>query len=277
MNNILYLGPQGSYSHIITKRMFSEKEFRFVPCISFSEIVDKVTKTNAIGILPIENSITSNVHENIDFLFNNDIVIVKEGYLKISLCLIAVKNSSLNTIKKVYSHYKVFEQCKQYIRKHLFETVEAKSSADAKKFILEKNDPLYAFIGSKELANDPGLSIVSKEIADVKYNLTRFVCVAKKNSADSDGSPKKISLVCTIAHRPGTLARLLGAFAQLGINLVMIESRPIPGSNWEYQFWIDMDTSTSLVEERKIYAAISANTLTCEIKGIYEKGSLFES
>src|SRR5205085_5788746 len=118
--------------HIVTKKVFPSG-YSLVACPNFLEIVNKalIDKTS-IGVLPVENSITSNVHENIDYLFKNNLHIVHEAFLKINLHLIGLKETKLTNITTVYSHQKALSQCTSFIKKHSFKIIETSSTAAGK-------------------------------------------------------------------------------------------------------------------------------------------------
>lgn len=138
MKRITYLGPQNSYSHIAAKKMFPHG-YSFTLCKTFSDIIAVVeTDKNAIGILPIENSTTSNIHENIDYVFSNRVHIIAEAYLHIHLHLIGLPQSTVSTIRTVYSHPKALLQCSTFIRQHHFKSLETTSTSEARTIVMKK-------------------------------------------------------------------------------------------------------------------------------------------
>lgn len=273
MKKVYYLGPKGSYSHIITEEVFATHEL--IACNSFADIVKKTLREkDATGVLPIENSITSNVHENMDFLFRERLSIIDEAYLKIHLYLIGFENATIKDIKKVYSHPKALSQCRQYIQKHNFAMQQADSTAAARDSILEINDKRAAVIGSKELADNQKLKILAEDIGDEKVNMTRFAFISANQS---ENAGNKASIVFTLAHKPGTLAKILAEFSKGDFNLVKIDSRPIPATSWEYQFWVDIESKNNEeIEQNTLSDILKKNANTYKIIGIYPSGKLYE-
>lgn len=275
MNKIYYLGPTGSYSYLIAKKICPDDEL--VSCESFYSIVNKILKDkDALGVLPIENSTTSDVFENVDYLFFKNFMIVKEAYLKINLYLVGLKNSSLEQIKEVYSHPKALAQSSKYIEKHRLTMYESKSTAYGKDIVLAENDIKKAFIGSWDLARDPRLLILAENIGNARNNMTRFVVIKKFNK---DGikkeSGQKATFIFKLLHKPGTLANLLTKLAVLKVNLTKVESRPIPESQWEYQFMVDLEINSEKI--KTVEKIFTANTLTARKIGVYEKGKVYKS
>lgn len=273
MKIIYCLGPSGSYSYIIAKKMYPNQSIN--TCESFSAIIDKVlSDENALGVLPIENSSTSDVHENINYLFTKDLLIIDEGYLKIRLNLIGLKKTNLKNIKTVYSHPKALAQTTKFIDQYGFSMNETKSTAEGKEIILNENDQAKACIGSQDLAADKRLKIIQENIGNAKNNLTRFIVVSKKNNYKAV-SFNKTSFIFRLKHQPGTLANLLTKLASLGVNLTKIESRPIPESQWEYQFLVDLEFDQEIME--KIEKVFADNTLMTKNIGVYRNGKIYES
>ena len=275
MKKNYYLGPTGSYSYLIAKKIFPDDEL--VSCESFFPIVNKILKDkDALGVLPIENSTTSDVFENVDYLFSKNFTIVEEAYFKINLYLVGLKNSSLEQIKEVYSHPKALAQSSKYIEKHHLTMCESKSTAHGKDIVLAGNDIKKAFIGSRDLARDPRLLILSENIGNARNNMTRFVVIKKFNKDEIEAkSNQKLTIIFKLLHKPGTLANLLTKLTELKVNLTKIESRPIPGSQWEYYFLVDLEINPEDI--KTVEKIFTANTLMAKKIGVYEKGKIYES
>lgn len=278
MKKIFYLGGESSYSHIVTKHVIFDKDYAMVPTKSFSEILENTVKTkHGIGVLPIENSITSDVHENIDYLFRTtNLQMLFEAYLRVKLHLVGFKKAQLTDIKTVYSHERALAQSSNFIKQYKLTSYESSSTSQARDEVVQKQDKALGIIGSKALADHPQLHIIQENIGNDIYNMTRFVFVGIDHREDISGTKNKASIIFTVPHMPGALAQLLTIISQEHINITKIESRPIPGTNWEYQFWIDIDKQEELSRE-KIETLFSNNTLSYKILGIYPKGNIFES
>lgn len=272
MTNIYYLGPKNSFSFLLSKNVFPTSSYSLVPKKTFEEIVANVQE-NGIGIFPIENSITSDVHANIDILFEHNFLMVGEGYLKIILYLLGNSHASLNDITDVYSHPKALQQCSTYTKEHNLHIHEIESTASGKSFV--EGDIHNALIGSRELCDDKVLKILASNIGNVSENVTRFVFVTNDKNIFPVEKPNKASIIFTIPHLPGALARTLTHIAKEHVNVTKIQSRPIPGTEWEYSFWIDIEKeSLSINEINNLFKPV---TTEYTIRGIYEKGSVYES
>lgn len=277
MKTVHCLGPIGSYSHIIAKKMYPK--LYISTCESFYAVVDTVLNADdAIGLLPVENSITSDVHENIDHLFSQDIHIIGEGYLVIHLHLIGLLQASFDDITSVYSHPKALAQATTYIKRHGISTFETKSTAEGKNIVIAKNDIRKACIGSQELVADGQLKIIAEDIGNYKNNMTRFLVISQKDTVQKNHdemSSCKGSYIFTLQHSPGILARLLTKLSSLNVNLSKIESRPLPGTQWEYQFLVDLEMAPRQVEG--VAQIFSENTTHMKNVGIYGRGKIYDS
>lgn len=268
-----YLGPKGSYSYLLAKQVYDEK--KLIPCDSFSQMHKSLlTNKNTRALLPLENSITSDVHQNVDFLFENKLNITNEFYLKITLNLIGIKSAHLADIKKAYSHPKALAQVTRFLSKKAIKPLETESTSAAQEKILRYNKKNLGAIGSSHLIDKEGLIFLQKDIGNERNNLTRFVEVNTKKVSKNKGA-EKMTVVFAIPHKIGSLAKLLKKLSEFGANLTKIESRPIPGKDWEYLFWVDLVYNKN--QREKILLILQKNTKKFRISGFYKKGKTYTS
>lgn len=275
---IAFLGPEGSYSSVLVRQLYADvPEAQLCACNSFAEICDFVAEnTLSVGVLPIENSITSNVHENIDFVFSKNLHIVAEAYLSISLHVLALTEASLEDLACVYSHSKALEQCSQWLEAKGLSSKALASTAAARDFVIERMDTSIGLIGGGVLEACEELHIVANNVGNQKRNLTRFLCVANTPTERGEFSEHcKMSVLFTLPHRSGALARVLLAIAEAGLNLSKIESSPIPGSDFEYQFWVDVELNAADIET--VPEILRPTTKEFRVIGTYEPGLVFRS
>lgn len=269
---IYYLGPEGSYSHILIEKMNIDCDY--VPQENFSNIIKRVSSDeNSVGLLAIENSITSSVHENIHELFINDLKIIGEASMEIELDLIGAKSSSISDIREVYSHSQALFQCHKFIEKYNFKALEKKSTSQAIQYIDNQNNKSLAAIGKINTQNYKNLKIIKKNIADVRHNITRWILVSKKNTEVFKEEKNKASYIFNLPHKPGSLANILQNLSLKKTNLSKIESRPIPEKVWEYRFWIDLEIGANKIEE--IDEIMKNNTNEFTRIGFYSKGKIY--
>ena len=190
------------------------------------------------GVVPIENSSTGSINDVFDLLGQFGCYIVGEQIVPVRHCLVALPDASLDTITDVYSHAQGFAQCRPFLGEHpKWEHHEMVNTAVAAKFVAESGDSTKAAIASRRAAELYGLQILQSAINENVRNYTRFLIVAAEPRFPEDAN--KISVRFTIPHREGSLCRILQIFAQAGLNLEKLESRPVPESRWEYSFYAD--------------------------------------
>ena len=237
---IAYLGPEGSFTHEAALKRFGSS-LEYLPQEKAEDVFLKVYHQEAsYGVLPIENSQEGIVHEVLDLLIEYPLKIYAEVFLSIHHFLYSFAKN-LQEIQTIYSHYKAFEQCKSWLKKHLpgakWEYVPSTSYGVKK--LLEKKDPSIGAIGSPSIEKIYSIPPVAKYLEETKENYTRFLVLSTQ-----EGEPAKksrTSILFSLPHRPGSLYEALKILAQHKINLTFIESRPLKGTPWHYLFYMDME------------------------------------
>lgn len=276
-NAIFYLGPQGSYSHLVAKKVSLPKQ-QLVACDNISQLFARLdANKGATAVVAVENSITSAVHENIDAIFSGQYQIVGESYLNITLNLIGLEGASLKDVRTVYSHPKALAQCHKILKEINADTKEASSTSAAAQVVLAMQDIKIVCIGPASLAAK-GLKVLKANIGDIKNNQTRFLTLkvaSKRSNPKSITSTKKITVLADTQHKVGSLDRLLSALATANANLTKIESRPVPDLPWSYRFWLDIDISDA--DYRQVINAIDKNSINAKVIGAYDPGNKYNS
>jgi prephenate dehydratase len=263
-----FLGEIGTFSHKACLQYFGD-QVTPVPMASFRAIFEALKRAETqFGIIPLENSLAGSIHENYDLLMEYDFKIIGELTLRIMHHLVGHPGAKLEDIRRVYSHPQVFQQCRQFLDSHPdWELFSAKDTATAVKQIKEAGDPGSAAIASHEAAAIYGMEVLEEGIETNPRNYTRFVVISTDKLAN--GPKKKSSLVYSAGNRPGALFETLKIFAQEGINLVKLESRPIHGKPWEYMFYVDVEADVEDPSFQPVLKALAENTDFLRILGTY--------
>ncbi|MDR0914828.1 MAG: chorismate mutase [Oscillospiraceae bacterium] len=230
-------GLKGANSHAAALKMFPQSEYVFFS--SFADVFDAVKNDDKIeiGIMPVENSTAGAVVDVYDLILKHRFYIVGAANIKIEHCLCGVAGATLEGINKVLSHPQALAQCKSFINANGLNPEPCSNTAVAAKTVAENNDKAVAAICSAAAANEYGLAILKTGIQSYDSNTTRFIAISKKLIIPQDA--KTISLCFRLPHTTGALYNILGRFAAAGLNLTKIESRPIPGEDFEYLFYLD--------------------------------------
>ena len=235
---IAFQGESGAYSEAAAIRFSDHADL--LPCESFDDVFTVVATGKAThGILPVENSIGGSIHRNYDLLLEHDLPIVGEVVLDITHNLLVLPGTTMEQVKKIYSHPQALAQCERFLRSLPGVSVEATyDTAGSAKLVKEKGLKDAAAIASDRAAQVFGLEILKPEIQDFSDNITRFLIVSR--TADSDLQADKTTVVFSLPNEPGSLFKALSVFALREIDLTKIESRPIRGRPWEYLFYVDL-------------------------------------
>lgn len=264
-----YLGRPGSNSAEALSQMFPDASESH-PSDSFDGIF-KMLADGAVdyGVLPIENSSTGAITDVLDLLCRNHLYIVKEFLLKIEFVLAAPKGATLDSIRRVYSHPQGFLQCADFLNAlpNLTDKTPLASTADSALFVAEKGETEYAAIVSPKAAKLYGLTVLHDGIQTAENNTTRFIAVARQ--PEDSQNADKISLSFTLRHESGSLCKVLSAFANHGLNLLYIESRPLPGRNFEYMFFVDLTGSLKADAVQNAMEEINQFVSSMQILGNY--------
>lgn len=230
-------GVECSYTHQACKAVFERPDIRFYE--QFGDVFQAVAQgERTYGVVPIENTLAGSVTDNYDLLLKYGLYITGTVKIKISHCLLGTASSQPEQITDIYSHEQAIHQCSDYFREHRDQASHPFSNTAASaKYVAELDNPHFAAIGSLDCAEKYGLKILSQDIQNRKDNFTRFVVVARQPILHPACS--RISLIIRVAHKAGSLYGALSRFAEKGINLLKLESRPIPDSPFEFLFYWD--------------------------------------
>ncbi len=241
---VAFQGEPGAFSEAAAIQLLGEW-ITTIPCPTFDAAFSAVPEGAADALLaPVENSLAGSVVRVYDLLLKSDLGIVAETILPIEHHLIGCPGSSPNDIRSVASHPMALAQCEKFFLAHPhLKRVPAEDTAGSVREALSRGDKSCAAIAGRRAAEHYHGVILAENLQDNAENFTRFVLLLPEKDATSWVSPeaRKTSLAMRLAHRPGALLASLEPFAKHGVNLLKIESRPIHGRPWEYQFFIDVE------------------------------------
>lgn len=244
-------GVEGAYSQYACDKLFSTPSIMYFN--RFQGVFQAVESGLCrYGILPIENSTAGSVNEVYDLMRKHHFYIVRSIKLRIDHNLLVKKGTKLSDIKEIISHQQAIDQCSEFLKtlKDVKITV-CENTAAAAKMVAESQRNDVAAISSRNCADLYGLSVLSDTVQNNDNNYTRFICISKKLEI-YQGSDK-ISMMFSIAHKPGALYNVISRFSALGLNLTKLESRPMPGKDFEFMFYFDLNAN---IKEPKVLKLI---------------------
>ena len=190
------------------------------------------------AVLPVENSSTGSIRQVYDLLAQYRYYIVGEWQVKVEHCLMALPGVTMDDIRTVYSHEQGLMQSERFLDAHRdWHRVPTLDTAGSAKEVAASGDRTAAAICSRRAAQLYGLNILAEKVNYNNANTTRFVVVSPVPEHRTERN--KISALFTLPHQSGSLHEILTIFAVQNLNLLKIESRPIPGRNWEYLFFLE--------------------------------------
>ncbi len=271
--SVAFQGERGAFGEHAIRRYFAE-DAKAVPVPEFKGVFDAVLQGKSrYGILPIENSLTGSIHENYDLLLQYpDVRIVGEQKIRIVHNLIGCAGARLEDIRRVYSHPQGLAQCAAFLDTHpAWERLPFYDTAGAVKSVAEKGSAENAAIASEEAARVYGLAILKSGIETNVQNYTRFVVIARDETAAprSEGAPNKASFSFSVADKSGSLFLALQVLAEHGLNMKKLESRPIMGKPWQYLFYVDVDLPADLEVFSAATRKLSERTEDLRVLGMY--------
>ena len=272
---VAFQGEPGAFSEAAAIQLLGGA-ITTVPRATFDAAFGAVPAGAADALLaPVENSLAGSVVRVFDLLTESPLSIVAETILPIEMQLIAALGSSLNDIQSVASHPMALAQCERFFAAHpQWKRVPAEDTAGSVREALSSGDKSRAAIAGRRAAEHYHGVILAESIQDNAENFTRFVLLVPEKEAAAWLSPeaRKVSLAMRLAHRPGALLASLEPFAKHGVNLLKIESRPIHGRPWEYQFFIDVEAS-DVTRLDQALAEVRAATSELRVLGRYPAAS----
>jgi prephenate dehydratase len=268
---VAFQGEPGAFSEAAAMQLLGDA-ITTVPRRTFDSTFQAIVEGAADALLvPVENSLAGSIVRVYDLLVESGLTIAAETILLIEHHLIGCPGASLDEIRAVSSHPMALAQCELFFATHPeLKRIAAEDTAGSVREVLDRGDKTHAAIAARRAADYYHAMILQEGIQDDPENFTRFVLLLPPAAAKQFAAPgaRKMSLALRLAHRPGALLASLQPFASHGVNLLKIESRPIHGRPWEYQFFIDVEADTPQILEAALSQARQA-TSELHVLGLY--------
>jgi len=269
-------GGYGAFHEIAAYSYFKDDSIEIVPRNTFKDLFSALMKGKVdYGITAIENSLAGSILPNYSLLLESKMKVIGEIFLRIRQNLVALPGQKITDIKEVYSHPMALLQCQTFFDDYpdirLIDSIDTALSA---KKIAEEKTPGIAAIASDLAAQKYNLEILASGIETNKNNYTRFLILEDKcNGGFVDKNVNKSSISFDLAHKIGSLSKILSIFSYHEINLSKIQSMPIIGKGWEYQFYVDLEFDNYDMYQQSL-RAVDPFTSSLHILGEYYKGEV---
>ena len=253
-------GVEGAYSQQACDKLFKTPEIMY--CKTWENVFAAVESGICrFGVLPIENSTAGSVNKIYDLMMAHNFSIVRSVRLKIAHSLLAPAGVKTEDIREIYSHEQAINQCAAFLKSMEHVKIHiCENTAVAAKTVAESGRKDVAALSSHACAALYGLQELASSVQDNGNNYTRFICISK--NLEIYPGADKTSIMMVTSNKPGSLYKVLSRFYALGINLIKLESRPIPERDFEWMFYFDLDS--------QVYSDQFVRLL-CELEGLCEK------
>ena len=253
-------GVEGAYSQLACERIFKNPNIVYFKNFEgvFSAIESGFCQ---YGILPIENSTAGSVKKVYDLMISHNFSVVRSVRLKVDHNLLAKRGTKLGEIREIFSHEQAINQCADFLQTLPgVKVTQVENTAVASELVASSDRNDVAALSSRACAELYGLEVLRSSVQDEGNNRTRFLCISR--NLEIYPGADKTSIMLVAPHKPGALYKILARLYVLGINVTKLESRPIPDRDFEFMFYLDLETS--------IYSEEFVQ-LMCELDGMCEE------
>jgi len=262
-------GVEGAFSQQACDRLFAVPDILYFR--NFEGVFQAVERgLCGYGVLPIENSSYGSVNEVYDLMQRYNFHIVRSLKLQVRNALLARPGAMLSGITEIFSHEQAIGQCDAFLKAHPnIKITECENTAVAARHVAESGRTDVAALAAETCAELYGLSILPQEVMGSDYNYTRFICIAK-NMQIYPGATR-ISLMLSLPHVPGSVYTFISKFAARGLNLVKLESRPVPGRDFSFLFYFDVEASVYSEDVLSMLGDLERSLPVFEFLGSYSE------
>ena len=262
-------GTEGAYAQQACEKLFAYPDILYFD--NFDGVFSAVEKGMCqYGILPIENSTAGSVTQVYDLMEKHDFHIVGAHRLRIDHRLLRKNGASDAPIREVVSHEQALRQCSEFLKAHPeIKVTRMENTAKAAEYVAQSDRDDLAAIASRACADLYGLAVARDGISNSETNYTRFICIARK--LEIYPMARKISLMLNLKHEPGALNAVVSKLAIEGVNLLKLESRPMPGREFEFRFFFDMEASAADPDVVRLMCELESHSDRFVFLGCYDE------
>jgi prephenate dehydratase len=263
---VAYQGEPGAYSEDALHTFFGEADPE--PSASIRAVFEQVEIGSVdYGVVPLENSQAGSINETYNLLLRHGVKMVGQVVVSVDHALLAIPGTELKDVRRVYSHPQALAQCEEFLSQLQVEAVPALDTAGAAKQIADEGRGDQAAVAGRRAAELYGLAVLAEGIQTYPQNYTKFGVIGE--ASPRFGAPDTTSIVFAVSDVPGSLLACLHPFADRGINLHKIESRPQAARPWRYSIYLDFQAAADDPEAVEALAEMAEHTSFVRVLGTY--------
>ncbi len=268
--SVAVCGVEGAYAETACEKLFPHGFVSYFN--SFDAVFNAIEQGFCqYGVVPIENSTAGSVKQVYDLMTRHNFSIVRSVRMKVDHSLLALPGTKLEQIKEIYSHEQAISQCSKFLQTlgPDVKIIPVENTAKAAQMVAQSGRKDAAALCAKRCAELYGLSCLQHNVQNQGNNYTRFLCIC--NNLEIYPGADRTTIMLSTSHRPGALYKVLSRFYALDINITKLESRPIPDRDFEFMFYLDLETSVYSDEFIQLISELSATTEEFTYLGSYSE------
>ncbi|MFF2370509.1 prephenate dehydratase [Agromyces sp. NPDC058110] len=241
-----YLGPAGTFTEAALKQVpeAAGKTWRSVNNVG-EALADVTSGRSVAAVIAIENSIEGGVSATQDALATvPGLRIVGEYLVPVNFVLVARHGTALADVRTVNAHPVAYAQSRGWLERHLPEHghIPASSNVQSAASLFDPDSTADAAVAPPGITDHHDVTVLARDIGDNPNAVTRFVLVSRSRALPEPTGADKTSLIVELpSDEPGALLAMLEQFSTRGVNLSLLESRPIGDALGRYRFVVDLD------------------------------------
>lgn len=262
-------GIEGAYSQQACDKLFQMPQIVYTK--NFQGVFSAIDSgLCSYGVLPLENSTAGSVNQVYDLMMKHNFYIVKSIKLKVDHCLLAKSGTRKEDITEIFSHEQALHQCSEFLKSFPNAKITVwENTAQAAKMVAESPRKDIAALASFNCGQIYGLNVLEGNVQNQDNNYTRFICISK--SLQIYPGANKTSLMMILPHKPGSLYNVLSRFYALGINLLKLESRPLPQQEFHFMFYFDIEGEVHSPEFSRLINQLAEMSQSFKYLGSYQE------
>jgi chorismate mutase/prephenate dehydratase len=268
---VAYPGPEATFSHLAGRTRFGLSA-RYVPSASLGEVFREVGRGAEYGVVPVEEAAEGLVTHALDYFLDSDLLIVGEIVIEAAHALLT-HSGQTSGVERVYAHPVAAARCAAGLVEAVGAAAIVGAPSAAAAAALARDDARGAAVAPALAGELFDLAVAKPRLDDGPVEVARFL-VLGRNAPPATGADAT-SLLLGLDDKPGRLAEVLDRFAQAGLNVRRIASRPTVrqrgGEGLSDLFFVDLDGHRADAGCQEVLDRLAAELPLLKVLGSYPR------